>query len=353
VSNILENGTVLPFGLLSGTSSQMNDAFKKTYQNTALRVGIVIKSYAIGDDSNISKVFAEYDVMTFEQHEDQGSTTITYKHCPAASGFGSIADFFEANLRMLKNKTSKGVTPQPSGQDGAIVLLFCLNGMSDTGVIIGSLSHPDRKTTLVDADPHLEGEYNGVHVVVNSDGSTTFTFKGATDNSGNIIDTSQGPTEIRVEKDGSYQVSHKTITQRFDKGGDASLTATGNINNTATKDFNATATGGINLTATKDLTAAMAKLVVNASGTASFACQEFNVNANSSISMKGSQYSVEAQGLANIKAPQITLDGLTYLGGAGGLPVLLLSSVMLGVGNLGMPVISNPISGYATKTFAT
>lgn len=353
MTNIMPNGAVLPQGLLGNNAQAMMEGFNKSYKNFPLRVGIVTETYPVSSDRNRSKLTTEYDVLIVEQNADQGATTIQYRNCLSSEGLGSIADFFEKALRKKKKKTTKGDSTNLKGQNGAIVLMLCLDGMSDKGIIISALTHPDRKTNLVDEGPFLMGEYNGVQIKVDSDGAATFTFRGATDNDGQLIDTSQGPTEIKVEKDGSYQLSHKTIMQRFDKGGDASLTADGNISNTAKKDFNATATGGINLTATKDLTAKMAKFVAEASGSASFACQEFKVDAKSSISMKGSEAKIEAQGLASIKAPQITLDGLTYLGGAGGLPVLLLSSVMLGIGNLGIPVVSNPISGYAVKTFAT
>lgn len=352
MSNKLDNGTVLPFGLLSGLSASMSDGFKKTYQNTSLKVGIVMQSYSISDPKNITKIFPEYDVMTFEQNEDQGSTVITYKNCIAASSFGSIADYFEANIRKLKNKTSKGVTPSPSGQDGSIVLLLCLNGLSDKGVIVGCLSHPDRPTNLVDDGPMLEGEYNGVNIKVDKDGSATFTFKGATANDGTLIDPSQGPTEVRVEKDGSYQVSHKTITQRFDKKGVASLTADDNITNTTKKDFDVTADGGINLTATKDLNAKMNQLIMEAQGNASLACQALDVNVQSNIDVKGIQLQIDAQALARINAPIITLNGFVSLGGDGGQPVLLLSTIMLGRDSVGAPVVSTPIGGYATKTLA-
>ena len=352
MTNFLNNGAVLPTGLLGSHAQDMMEGFNKSYKNFPLRVGVVTESYPVSDEGNRSKLTTEYDVLVVEQNADRGATTIQYRNCLSCEGLGSIADYFEKALRKKKKKTTKGDSVNLKGQNGAIVLMLCLDGMSDKGIIISALTHPDRKTNLVDEGPFLMGEYNGVQIKVDTDGSATFTFRGATDNDGNLIDSTQGPTVVQVEKDGSYQVSHKTIMQRFDKGGDASLTAQGNISNTASKDFNVTATGGINLTATKDLTAAMAKCVINASGSASLACQDLTVNAQSSISFKGSELKVEAQGMANIKAPQITLDGITNLGGPGGQPVLLLTSMMLGIGNLGIPVISNVISGYAVKTFA-
>lgn len=233
MSNQLENGTVLPSGLLTSASHSSMSAFKKTYQNSSLRVGVVIASYSVSDSSNVNKKVPEYDVFVFEQNENTSSTTITYKNCVAATGFGSKTDFFEARLRSYQNKTTKDPIITPSGQNGAIVLLLCLNGLSDTGIIISSLSHPDRTTTLTGSTPHLEGEYNGVNIKVNDDGSTSLTFNGAKDNDGKIIDSSQGVTEIKIEKDGSFQVDHSTITFRLDKTGTASLTAKKDVDVTA------------------------------------------------------------------------------------------------------------------------
>lgn len=353
MSNEMDNGAILPFGLLSGSSNGMDDGFKKTYQNSSLRVGIVRETYGLKDPKNVSKLVPEYDVMVFEQNEDKGSTVITYKNCMAASALGSIADFFEANLRKMKKKKSKGETPSMNGQNGAVVLLLCLDSMSEKGIIVGALSHPDRNSTLVDNEPHLEGEYNGVNIKVEKDGSTTLTFKGATDNDGLVVDKEQGNTVMSIEKDGTYQVKHKAITQRFEKKGKASLIADDDISNTTKKNFNITATESVNIKATKDLLAECVKLIVKASGSAMLECQKLEVKSESDINLKGSQIQIEAESMAMIKASSITLDGLVALGGAGGQPVLILSTMFIGIGNLGIPVISNAISGFATKVTAT
>lgn len=352
MSNELDNGAVLPFGLMSQGAGGMMEGFKKSYQNSSLRVGIIKESYGIADAKNVSKLVPEYDVMVFEQNEDKGATVIVYKNCMAAAALGSVADFFEANLRKLKKKKTKGETPSVNGQNGAVVLILCLDSMSEKGIIVGALSHPDRKTSLTDTEPHLEGEYNGVNIKVEKDGSTTLTFKGATDNDGKVTDASQGNTVMKIEKDGSYQVNHKTITQRLAKDGKASLTADDDISNTTKKNFNVTATESVNIKATKDINADCVKLVINATGSAMLACQKLEVKAESDIMVKGSQIQAEAESMAMIKAPSIVLDGLVNLGSAGGQPVLILSTMFIGVGNLGIPVISNAISGFATKVTA-
>lgn len=241
MDNFLDNGAVLPSGLLSVDTNSEFGAFHKKYQNSYLRVGVITASYDIQDVNNINKVVPEYDVLVFEQNEDAGSTLINYKNCVAAAAFGSIADFFEARLRAVKTKTTKDTVLTPSGQNGAIVLLLCMNGFSAKGTIIGSLLHPDRKTTLNGSGPHLEGEYNGVNIKVNKDGSTALTFKGATDNDGKVVNDSQGDTTLQVEKDGSFQVDHDTITFRLDRNGTATLTAK--------KDTDLNVNGNINIKA--------------------------------------------------------------------------------------------------------
>lgn len=277
MDNFLDNGTVLPVGLLGDNDSAMMAGFNKSYKNFPLRIGVVVQSYPTSDINNRSKLTNEYDVSVIEQYEDRGATTIIYKNCLSSEGFGSIADFFERTLRPMKKKLSKGNAINLKDQNGAIVLLLCLDGMSDKGIIISSLTHPDRQTTLTDQGPYLEGEFNGVNIKVATDGSATFTFNGATDNDGNIIDPTQGTTTIQVEKDGSFQIGNTTITFRLDKNGDATLTAN--------KDINLNANGNINI-------------IVK--GNASLQCVNANVNASGDAEVK-------AAGTATIEGKTVKL----------------------------------------------
>ena len=66
-------------------------------------------------------------------------------------------------------------------------------------VIIGGLTHPDRQTNLISTEPQLYGEYNGIATVINPDGSASLTFNGATDNNGEVIDSSQGTTKSKSQ----------------------------------------------------------------------------------------------------------------------------------------------------------
>jgi hypothetical protein len=125
--------------------------------------------------------------------------------------------------------------PTFKNQDGAIVLIQCLDNIGDKAVVVGNLIHPDRPTTVITTDPYLQGEYNGVNVEVKNDGSTSLTFKGATDSQGLPTNPTQGDTKVSIEKDGSFQVDHKTVTFRLDKSGDVTINSSvGNVNVTST-----------------------------------------------------------------------------------------------------------------------
>jgi hypothetical protein len=257
VKNRLANGTILPSGLLkSQTSDAMLAGFNKTYKNTGLKAGIVISSYPVGDPLNVSGLCTEYDVVVIEQSE-KSAMPITYRNCLSTDGMGSIADYFEKSLRPMKVDNNKnGLTFK--NQDGAIVLILCLFGMSDKGIIVGSLIHPDRDTTLTSTAPKLSGEYNGVNVLINPDGSCALSFKGSTKNDGTPVNPSLGITEFKIEADGSFQFDHSAVTIRGDKNGQATITtktsctinATQAVNINSGADTVVNAKGACNVTST-------------------------------------------------------------------------------------------------------
>jgi hypothetical protein len=239
MDNYLDSGGVLPSGLLSGNDFLEKTAgFNKTYKNYPLRVGIVSTIFAYNDPQNFTKLSTEYNVSVFEQNEDRGSTILTYKNCIAADGLGSIADFFEKNFRVKTTNDNPAGGLNSTYQNGAIVILLCLDAVSEKAVIIGGLNHPNRPTTLIDTQPRLQGEYNGVNIAVNPDGSTSLTFKGATAADGSLVNPGQGNTEFQIKQDGSFQFSHSTINISADRSGLLTITANGNIDITTNANTN-------------------------------------------------------------------------------------------------------------------
>lgn len=249
MNNYLPNGSVLPFGLLGSDYESSIAGFNKTYRNSALRLGVVVKSYDVSNESNITKLTTEYDVSIFEQMEDRGSTIITYRNCISAEGMGSIADFFERTLRVKQSSSEndKAIT-DVRNQNGAVVLVLCLDSVTEKAIIVGSITHPDRRTNLEGKTKYLEGEFNGVNIKVDEDGSATFTFNSPTDNDGEQIDKSITPTTVSVSSDGSFQIQHSTITLSLAKSGVVTLTSTDNLN-ISCKDANVQSSGDVNITA--------------------------------------------------------------------------------------------------------
>lgn len=95
-------------------------------------------------------------------------------------------------------------------------------------------------------------------------------------------------------------------------------------------------------------------MIVKASGSATFnSSSAFSVTTEASLSLKASSVTMDSSGLVNMKGSQITLEGMVYLGAAGGTPALTLQTQMIGIGNLGAPVVSTPIGPFATKVFLT
>ena len=184
-------------------------------------------------------------------------------------GFGSIADYFECTLRSQTFQSKNA--PVFSGQDGAIVLVQCLDNIGSKAIVIGNLIHPDRPTTISNTDPHLAGEYNGVQIGINADGSTSLNFQGATDSKGNVIDPSQGLTSINIDVDGSFQIKHSTVTLRLDKSGTVSLKAL--------KDLEMAITGNVSITLNGDATInAQGKCDIISSGKTTLTASEIDLN---------------------------------------------------------------------------
>lgn len=351
---ILPSGAIAPSSLFSHDDLSHMNAFNKTYANVPLRVGIITEVITADSEFSVSKKYPEYHVTVYEQNTNSGGTPTLYKNCPAANGFGSVADFFEYSLRAQDDIKNKANGIDALNQNGALVLLLCINGYGDRGTIISFLNHPNRPTTLVGDQTSLQGEFNGVNVAVADDGSCVLTFKGATDNWGNIIDTSQGTTTVSVEKDGSVQIQNDGVTQRLEKGGNVSITNKGDL--AITTDGNIALSGhkgGVTLTSNSD------NLTVATKGDLTFKVEgDININGenntikfNSSYSLKAQQIALEAEAMASIKAPQVTLDGICMLGGAGGLPFPVLTSQFIGANAAG-PVVSVCVGPFTTKTFA-
>lgn len=345
----LKTGTVLPYGLIEEDTNSINYGYNKSYRNFSIKAGIVVKTHDVDSELNISKAVPEYDVVIIEQNEDRGVVPILYRNCISADSFGGIADFFEVKLRDQKtifNENSRG--QDFFGQDGSVVLVMCIDGNSDSPIIVKSLKHPNRKSKLVDGKV-LAGEVNGVSVSVADDGSLNITFKGATDNQGKPIDSSQGNTELDIETDGSVQVKHDGATLRIEKEGDTLLTNKGKTSITSEKDISLTTNANHILKASGNAEMSMNELTIKAQGSALAEGQTLKLSGKSGVEVEGSKLTVNCSNVS-INSSSVVINGSVSVGGSGGLPVVLPTTKVLVIGNLGIPTIGNMIGPFSQKS---
>ena len=230
--------------------------------NYGLKLGVVVEVLDIDNKKNTNKKFPEYTVISVEQDENNIFSVRHYNNCLNIDGFGGLADFFEYKLR---SDTTKKPSPNRldvdfSKQKANVVLLLCQDGVTDKAIILKSLSHKARKTTLTPENGlHLEGEYNGVNWQINKDGEFTLTFKSKTNNKGEPSNKAAGGTFAKIDKTGSFQIqdsSQKFLMDnenggiQLDTGGDFKVSSTQNADIEATGNIGIGG-NGISLTASK------------------------------------------------------------------------------------------------------
>lgn len=348
MKNMLPSGSVLPAGLLDvdGDAMDMMRGFNHTYSNYGIKSGIIISAYEVDDEKNITKAMPEYDVAVFEQQADGAQNTIVYKNCISGDMLGAIADFMEFRYRSQTKADSKGAERVARQQDGSIVMLMCLNGSSDKAVIMGGLNHPKRPSKLTkDAGHTLLGEFNGLSLSIDKDGALTIGFKGATENDGKPKQASVGGTAMKIEKDGTIELTDgKTESLRLDK-------TKNTVDLKSAKAMSLKTDDQMNLESAKTTDMKMKDWMLKATGSATLKVKSLDLKSDAAIMMQGKSLDIKADTMIMVKGLQITLDGMTFLGGPGGSPALTLQTNFLGVGNLGLPVISNAIGPFSAKVF--
>lgn len=340
--------------LYSFTHDQGSNFFKRIFGDTSLKIGIVIKTYDIDDEKNLNKKIPEYDVLIVQ--EGEGSIEpVVYKNCINTDSFGGKADFLEYKLR-ANSKEPKGkntVNTNFKEQDGNIVLLLCLDGSLDKGVILKSIFHKGRKETTLtkDAGLHLEGEYNGLNWQINKEGELTITFKSATDNDGKPKDKTAGGTTVKMNKEGSIDINtnlqgdEETYMRMDKKNKNIGLKAGANVGFTAKKDVATNADGSITGKAKGSVEFA-------AEGTAKVSAKSsLALESESAVNIKGGTVTISGQNMVKIEGQTCDISTQKVFVGQGGTPAIIATTKFQGIGNFGAPVISTAIGPYSGSVF--
>ncbi len=177
--------------------------------NLALRIGEVQNVYYPQDKENVSKLFIEYQVLV--QHRANGTAvTKMYDHCLAIDHLAGVADFSYSTYR-ADQSAARFEGKLPTAGLGARVILLCINGESQSAVIIGGIRNPmiqakDKK----ELGHHHHSSFNGVDVKVNKDGEFTLTRGGANKLDGTLadgIDEEETGTFVTFDKKGNVTLS--------------------------------------------------------------------------------------------------------------------------------------------------
>jgi len=372
------NNPVLPSSLMSIQSDSDVDFGNKIFGNNTLKVGVVIDILEPDNEDNVSKVGTEYHVMAIEQDRANGINSSIYKNCLAMDSFGGIADFFQFKRR--KPLDAKGVQDKASlqEQEGTIVLLLCLDGNAEKAIIIGQMKNPSRKEVFNEESGHsAEGEFNGLRYSVDDDGAFTVTFKGATDEDGVPKDDSVSGTQLKIEKDGSLEVNNATLSGSLaggnrkpkegeeeeaaeeEEAGEDIVNEKIRLDRTAMtldiesrKDLTLKSDENVNIVAKKNLDLKIMDLVIAAEGKASIESGgPCSVTATGAFEVTATEITLTADTTLTLSGTQISLDGTMIQLGSGGTPAVTLSTQIMGVGNLGAPVMCTMIGPFSSAVF--
>ena len=338
-----------PSGLLSAENSSSMSSFNKKYNNTPVRMGCIVKTYDIKDKSNNSNstengAVPQYDVVTEEQSVSGGQSYVKYTNCISITGFGGIADFFEYKLR--DSTESFEETYDFKKQNGNMVLILCLDGFSEKAVIIGSVKHYEKKSTLTkEAGLHLEGEYNGLNWKVNKDGELTVTFKSKTDNEGKPQDETAGGSYAKIDKTGSIEFNtNDEAFVKIDKPGKNINVEVGNdISLKAKNDLNIAVDSKISASAKSDISFA-------AEGSAKYSSKSsITIEGKSLATIKGGDVKIEGDNSITAKATKVVINAPKTLIGPSPKPAIILTTKFIGVGNLGGPVVCSAVGPFSSN----
>lgn len=338
---------ILPSSIIQERAEMDMSFTKKISNNITLRVGVVVDTIEVEDDTNKSKLTVEYNVMTVED-----KNTSVYENCMSVDAFGGIADYFQFKRRKTEQREKTRQAGSLKKQNGSMVLLLCLDGDSEQGVILGALPHPDKKDVLTkEKGHHLEGEFNGVNIDINDDGELTITYRSKTDNDGKAADEEAGGTFVKMDKTGSVDINtalegdDETFIQMNKTEKDINVKAGNNTSITTQADMSVTAKGNVNVKSDAELVAEAGGSAMLKSGGA------FTIEAGESLEVKAPGGEFQFDSALKIKATTIDVNAPIVMVGQGGTPALVLATQFLGVDGKGMPVVSQAIGPFSASVF--
>lgn len=291
--------------------------------------------------------------------------------CVRTSRFGGIYNFEEYTHRgfnVSEDSASRSVMALKSGDH---VVIAYANGDAREGVILGELNHSGRSEKLkAGQGPAYLSEFNGIERSINADGEYITTFKGQPTNlkklldpaSGDPIkdptyDTKVGGTYAKFDKTGSWTLSDNSekVQSIFVDKPNGKITITSGATSLVI-DKNTESYTIVNkkttFTSADEFNLTTKKTTINSS--ASYDLKSAKINTDGEWTQKGNitiTGDTKQTGKVDITGDMST-TGITNLAG-GQFPLIYDIILVIGIGNLGVPVISFAIPLKTTQTKAT
>lgn len=217
--------------------------------------------------------------------------------------FGGAYNFEDYIYHGYKFDDKPDPTRAFNAKAGDAVLVAFLNGEAREAIILGSLIHPSRKSTLdVTKGPQYLSEFNGVETSINSDGEYKMTFKAVPTNAKDLdnkpgtkipppkYDTKVGGSFFLMDKTGSLELNDK----------DSSIQ---NIRIDKPKGTITINSGKIKLEMTKKEEKVTLK------------CKVLEITSDDKITGKTKEYSMDASTSVKIKSPKVAIgkEGIELL----------------------------------------
>lgn len=337
-------GSVLPSSLFSADEARGISSYNKRYRNFGIKIGVVINIIETKDPRNTSSLFPEYDVAVIEQDEDVGYSLVVYRNCIRTDSFGGPAEYVDVKLRKPTEVGENG--PQDfKEQNGSLVILNCLDGASSQAIITGSVQHPRRTNILSEDKGHaMIAEFNGIQLGIDKEGAMSLVFLGATDNDGKPLKADVGGSFFKITANGSVEIGDDDGERIFLDKEKNQLTIT------SKKEMFVDIGKDLSVKVAENADIQIAKnLIMAAQGSVSLDGNAFTAKISGQTAIESKGMTIKAGPQLKAEATQIILDGMVSVGGPGGTPALLMTTIFIGVGNLGSPVISQPAGPFSSK----
>jgi hypothetical protein len=335
---------IFPSSLFESSDGESSDFYNKSFNNSLLRIGIVLAVYDIEDEGNILKISPEYDVLTIEQDTHMGMNTSIYKNCLMMDKLGGVADYFQFKLRPVKDQLKTRLNADFASETGSIVLVLCLDGISEKALIIGGMQNPSKPVLTKEKGLHLEGEYNGINYKINKDGEFTVTFRSATEDDGTPKNKEAGGSFLKIDKTGSIELNDNNKESiRIDK-----TNKTIAVN--AEKDISISTEANANITSKANTSITAKDIVAKAEGKVTFTSASASMfKSDAEITIDAPSINLKGQDMIKAEAGQIQLLGNQVMVGNGAAPAVTNATLFIGTGNLGGPVVCQAVGPFSAS----